>query len=322
MLRGTRKSHSFTVKNGGDAPLTLKVAFTTCKCTVGIAQDASIAPGQSTEVRLEWVANVGAGSFRQSASLDTNDPLHSQISLDIVGEVIENHIIEPASFVFDLIRVGESKSARVAVMATIDGPLTIDRPEFTNAATREYFDVRIEPASRGDLPDPTAKSGAFVTVTVRPNAPVGYLPQQLRLHTSLPDAAELEIPISGRVVGDITIHGEAWDDARSTIRLGSIDSSKGSPPARLSLLVRGAGAEDVKINVVSCDPPELKAIIGEPKRLGDALVQVPLVISVPPGTPPMVRLGTEQGAAGCIILGTTLPTVPELRLEVRFSVER
>jgi hypothetical protein len=45
-------------------------------------------------------------------------------------------------------------------------------------------------------------------------------------------------------------------------------------------------------------------------------------VEVPAGTPPMVRLGTEQGSVGRIILGTTHPTVPQLELRVRFAVER
>jgi hypothetical protein len=88
------------------------------------------------------------------------------------------------------------------------------------------------------------------------------------------------------------------------------------------MVVRGAGAEDVTFHVESCDPAELRATIGAPRRLRDGLIHVPLTIEVPAGTPPMVHLGTVQGDEGQIKLGTTHPTVRELVLGVRFSVER
>ena len=66
----------------------------------------------------------------------------------------------------------------------------------------------------------------------------------------------------------------------------------------------------------------MKVTIGEPKKLKDTLVQVPLEIEIPPGTRPMVRLDTAQGEPGKIILSTTHPKIKELSIGVQFAVER
>ena len=50
----------------------------------------------------------------------------------------------------------------------------------------------------------------------------------------------------------------------------------------MNVVVRGEGAADVKFEVGSIDPPELKVTIGEPKRLKDTLVHVPVEIGCRP----------------------------------------
>ena len=54
----------------------------------------------------------------------------------------------------------------------------------------------------------------------------------------------------------------------------------------------------------------------------DTLIHVPLVIEIPPGTPPMARLDIDQHDEARVVLKTNHPDVPEMVLGVRFAVER
>src|SRR4051794_37825111 len=56
MPRGTSKSHEFVIRNLGTAALKLRLLSTTCKCTLSEVPNASIPPGGSTKVKLEWSA--------------------------------------------------------------------------------------------------------------------------------------------------------------------------------------------------------------------------------------------------------------------------
>ena len=87
-------------------------------------------------------------------------------------------------------------------------------------------------------------------------------------------------------------------------------------------MVRGENADDVKFEIESVDPPELKVTIGEPKKLKDSLCMCRLDIEIPPGTRPMVRLDTSQGERGKFVLTTTHPKMKELAIGVQFAVER
>lgn len=321
MEQGRTKSHTFVLRNVGTAPLTLHVLGTSCKCTVGQVTEKPIPPGESGTVTLEWTARVGSGPFRQTASIQTNDPLSSQIELAVHGDVTEAEGIEPSEFMFNTIPVGEEKSAQVYLMAMLQDDLSVSEPHLLDPLTADKFDIKVEPIAQAELPNPKAKAGVRITLTAKRELPVGHLHQWLVLKTNLKDGEQLEIPVSGRVVGDIDVRGISWNEEQGALLLGRVKSSEGKQET-INLLVRGPEAESVKFDVASTDPPELKATVGAPKRLREDFVHVPLTIEVPIGTRPMVRTDTAQGEAGRIVLRTTHPKIKELVISVRFSVER
>jgi Protein of unknown function (DUF1573) len=321
MQRGTSLSHEFVFHNVGHGPLTLRVGSTSCKCTLGTVPEDPIPPGGKLNVTLEWTAKISAGPFRQTASVITNDPTHSRVELQVDGKVTEATGVMPSNFIFDKVTAGESKSADVFVMAMNQDELEVGTPVLSNTETKEFLDVQIQPVERSALPNPDAKQGVKITVTAKPGLPLGRFDQWLRLSTSIKDAKTLEIPIAGRVVGNISVHGRLWSEEQGVLRLGTINSATGTS-ATLNVVIRGDGADATKLDVESCDPPELVAKLGEPRIISPTLVHVPLVVDVPPGTPPMAHLETEQSDAGKIVLKTTSKEAAQMVLHVRFAVER
>jgi hypothetical protein len=283
--------------------------------------DTTIPPGGSTHVLLEWKALSDDPAFRQTATLMTHDPLQSQMELTIEGQITESTNVSPPDFMFDKITTGETKSAEVFLMAMLEDELEVSEAKISDPAVADKFDVRIEPVEHDKLPNPAAKKGVKITVTAKPGLPVGRLNQWLSLHTNLADAQTLDIPLIGRVVGDISVHGIDWNEEAGMLSLGKVKSAEGRR-GRVNVVVRGPHAGDVKVEVQSVDPPELKTSVGEPKKLTDTLFHFPVEVEVPAGTRPMVRLNTAQGDEARIVLKTTHPVIKELVLGVRFSVER
>jgi len=172
------------------------------------------------------------------------------------------------------------------------------------------------------LPNKAARKGVRVTVTTKPNLAVGRLMTWLTVHTNLPEAEKLDIPVIGQVVGDISVSGvTGWNEEQGVLIIGSVKSAEGGR-GRVNLIVRGPEAANVKFAIKSLEPKEMKVTIGQPKKLRDNLVHVPVEIEIPAGTRPMVHLDTSQGDAGRIVFSTTHPKVKELSLGVRFAVER
>lgn len=321
MQRGTTKSHEFVVRNVGLAPLTLRVLSTTCKCTIGNVSKEPIKSNDSVNVKLEWSALINPGPFRQVATIETNDPVNPRLELSVEGEVTEATGIYPPDVVFDKVTAGEVKSADVYIMAFTQDNLRVSEPEFSNTETRQFFDVNVTPVEPKDLPNPKAKAGVRVRVSTKPGLRLGRFDQWLSLTTNNPDAEKVKIPIVGRVIGNISIHGRMWNEDQGVLRLGRVKSDAGVD-APLTVVIRGQDAEKVQLSIASVDPPQLAAKLGEPKKVKDSLVHVPLSIEVPPGTPPMARLDIDQHDEARVVLKTTLPDVPEMVLGVRFAVEK
>ena len=207
-------------------------------------------------------------------------------------------------------------------MAMLQDELAVKDPQISDPTIRDKFDVKIEPVEPSALPNKLAKRGYRVTITAKEGLPVGRFHAWLTLNTSLPDAAKLEIPISGQVVGDISVSGiSGWNEEQGVLNIGSVKSSEGGQ-GKVNLVVRGAGAGNIKFEVKSKEPDDLKVTLGEPKKLKETLVHVPVTIEIPRGTRPMVHLDTVQGDAARIVFSTSHPKIKELSLSVRFAVER
>ncbi|MCA9259827.1 MAG: hypothetical protein KDA61_11535, partial [Planctomycetales bacterium] len=114
------------------------------------------------------------------------------------------------------------------------------------------------------------------------------------------------------------------------LRLGAFPSRKGAS-ARLNVMVRGDEAASVDVKVVSVYPEELQVQLEPGVARGNKLMQAPLIVSIPAGTRPMALTGDNSGIAaevetstdrkeGEIVLSTTHPTAPEVRLRVQFAV--
>src|SRR5260221_10575816 len=54
MEMGEERSHVFTIRNDGEAPLILRKGHSTCQCTVSEIELGELAPGASTHITLKW----------------------------------------------------------------------------------------------------------------------------------------------------------------------------------------------------------------------------------------------------------------------------
>ncbi len=313
-------SHAFKVRNVGEGPLRVEVASTTCKCTVGDLSKNEIGPGEESEVVLEWVAKTGPGPFRHGAVLSTNDPTQTSIDLTVEGQVVESTAMSPTELFFGTVRTGESKTASLYLMTFIDEDPQVRDYELSSEELTEQLEIRITPADRSELPSPDAVSGLKLSATYRSGKTLGPFQGWLTMNTNFEKAQKISVPITGRVVGDVSIFGPGWSARRGLLRMGSFPSSKGHAVS-LKLSVRSERAQGAQWEVAEVDPPQLKVTFGEPRQISEKLLHLPLKVEVPAGTSPLVRLGEPVSSDAHIVLRSNIEQIPEVRLRVHFAVE-
>ena len=319
MERGATMSHAFIVRNVGEQPLTLEVVSTTCKCTVGDLEQNQVAPGEDTEVLLEWTAKTQAGPFRHGAGLQTNDPGNSRIELTVEGEVVESTSLIPADLYFGDIRVGETGSAEMFLISNLQPEVEVMEYEFSDPKIADQVTLEMVPAEPGELPVPDAVSGVKIRATYQAGQSIGRFRGWLELHTNLKTAPKQSVLVAGSTIGDISIFGPGWVPKLGLLRMGSVSSRTGTL-VKLNIAVRGASAQATALELVEIDPPALGASLGEARVISEELVHIPLVVALPAGTAPIVRTGEPASSDAFILLKSSNPDATEVRLRVHFSV--
>ena len=179
MQRGATEAHEFVFTNVGSTPLKLEVGRTTCKCTLGEVAARPLEPGESTPVRLEWVAKSGGGQFRQTATVLTNDPRKPTVDLQVEGLITDHTGLQPKEFLLGRMSADEAGEASVYLASYDEGPdakpleATVRMSDSTPSPERYGFVV--EPVAAADLPIERATSGVKITVKAGPGLPIGSL---------------------------------------------------------------------------------------------------------------------------------------------------
>jgi hypothetical protein len=271
-------------------------------------------------VKLVWTANTDEAHFRQNATIHTNDPLRPTINLTIQGQVTDASSYHPKAFFFGDVPAGSAQSAEIRIVSFRDEPFEVVDNQFVTPALEENFTVEIDELTQDEYPDPDVRSGYRVKLTTRPTLPFGPIGGWLKIKTNLDTVPEVEVPLSGKVVSDFSIVGRGYNQKNDLLELGPVVGEVGTE-RELLIFLRGEQGKAAQLEVGQTFPKFLEAELGERKEISENLVQVPLVIRVPKGASPAVYLGGRDSQAGRVVIRTTHPHVPELTINVKFTIE-
>ena len=326
MERDSTRSHTFAIRNDGDAPLKLVKRSTSCKCTTSLLENEMVLPGKTAQITLEWTTITDAADFRQTATIETNDPRRQFLTLTIHGKVTHSHKVAPEELAFTRVQASEGAHQDLYVYSYGESELSISGHEFLESATTDFFGLEISPMPEELLKkEDGARAGKIARVVLKPGLPLGPLHQTIRLRLNLPDEPVVEIPIMGEVIGDLTVVGprSQWNDELQVLTLGTIKSRVGAKSRGMYLLVKAEDREQLKLQVRDVAPPILKFSFDEPRELaGRGLLQIPFTVEVPPDAPIGDYSGTIRGNAGHVQIETGIANSPRLRLIVKFTVEK
>ena len=143
MERGTTKSHAFVVRNEGRGPLTLEKGETSCKCTLSELTNGSLAPGESTEIKLEWTPKEFEPLFHQTAEIRTNDPLTPILMLTIRGKVIESVRASPEAVALGSIPLNKPTRTEVKLFNYNEKPLEVTEIEWALEEVASHFSAEV-----------------------------------------------------------------------------------------------------------------------------------------------------------------------------------
>jgi hypothetical protein len=322
MSRNEQRSHTFVVRNQGDGPLVMSFIDKSCMCTDVTMTRNEVPPGESTEITLSWKPSTFNPEFEQTARFQTNDPSRIELDLTVAGKVQQLVQISPPSISFHDVTVGQQRDHSLRVFAYRDADLTVQKVEWLDPESATYFETEIEPVDPQVLAAETgAVAGQQISIRLKPGLAVGRYDQRLRLSLNHSELGPLEIPVSVTVVGYITVFG--GKDYNRTTGLWTLGKLSGEQvhTRDLWIVVKGEHAGNVQLSVGQLDPAEvLQAELAASTTVGRP-ARYQLTLTLRPSEQVVNRLGNGQGELAEVVIETTDPDAPQLRIPVAFALE-
>lgn len=324
MQLGATKSHTFKFRNAGKAALLIETKSTTCRCTISKLDRDVILPGQTADVTLEWTVDRLDPVFFQRAEIGTNDSEKPLVELSIRGRVLQSVISVPSAITLNRHSSSKAQTVRVILYSYDEPDLQIVGHELLNAETEEYIEVTTNvPVTADELSaDPHAKDAAAVLVNIKAGMPLGSVQEQIRLTTNFDEPNHIDVPIQGTIVSDISIVGPKFQSETNLLRLGPVKAERGVRQ-QLYVIVKGPYRDAVSLSLGIVDPSDvLQVTLSDRMEVrGGRFHKYPLIIAIPPGSPPTIRRGTKVSRYGEIEIETTHPEAQKVRVYVDFAVQ-
>jgi hypothetical protein len=316
---GANFGHTFSVRNAGDAPLTLGIGKGLCSCMSADVPGEPIGPGREGKVKLVASDSVKSepmtpGPFTRTMHLLTNDPNQPEVLLRINATVVPRMAAEPA---MKMISLDSSKpmSDQNRSVETYIYSQRWDRFELSaDGRSRKDLRCEIEPATSEKLKGWKARCGYRVRVTLPANMPDGRIAEWVEFAGKSPDGrrSSCRFDIQGRVAGRLVFYGPKIDGG-DVLQLGTLHCGQ---VIHESLLMKINDSERQLMGARVETKPEflhvrLVPYAGSSGKAGLYRIEV----EIPADAPSCAWTGKDRGV---IRLETDHPRFPVIELKVDF----
>jgi hypothetical protein len=183
-------THTFVIRNTGDAPLEITRLRPACGCTVARMDAPRIPPEGEGRLSATLTLKGRSGPQRKSIRVHSNDPDNPVTTLWLTGTVHKELAFEPSALDFGRV-APDAEFARMVALTSRrpDVGITAVRP-----GTAGWYAVEFDPARRD----------AFV-VRLCPPLPCGVQRDTLTVRTSHPTRPPVKLAVSVSVLGALDV---------------------------------------------------------------------------------------------------------------------
>lgn len=269
----TTGKHTWVVRNEGEGDLELSMISSTCSCTLAKFKNgssATIKPGQSDTIDLEFETRMNNGPYEKGATIGTNDPNLPQFDLHVVGKVFPAVITIPPDGVVNLMSISNDQDEIPINVALY----SMDRPDIKVLKITSSKPGVILGNARDMTPEEAKavqiEKGQRVQIVLKPGLPLGLFREEVVITTDHPQQPETSITLTGRMNGPVNLIPDR-------LIMHQVNGKSGG---RGDMIVSVRGSREAKIEIAKC-PEGLEAKITPTDKKG----RYQLAITVPPNSP-------------------------------------
>ena len=184
---------SFTLRNEGDAPLTISYVRTSCGCTTTALEKRDLSPGEETPLIATLSLKGRSGPQEKRLTIGSNDPNRPNFQVAIHGTAIRHLILRPSTIYFFSAPQGKTITRTVELLSENNIPFKILSIEASHP------DLAVDITS-------ISTSASRISLTMPPSWPAGRIDESLRIHTNHPKVPHLICGIVGTMKSQEETH--------------------------------------------------------------------------------------------------------------------
>jgi len=232
VARGAKTEHRFKFTNLYMEDVHIAGVRASCGCTTPWVTKDTLKTYETGELVAHFNTDRFTGQRGATLTVVIDRPFPAEVQLRVDGYIRTDVVVDPGSIVFGPIDQGQAAEKRANVAYAGRGDWKIVDIKSSNP----FVTAKAVETNRRN-----GQVAYRLTVSVAPNAPAGYLQDQLILVTNDRNYTQVPVAIEGRVVPDLTVNP-------TLVSLGRLQPGQA---VRKQIIVQGK--QPFRITRVECD---------------------------------------------------------------------
>lgn len=275
VARGAKAEYRFAFQNLYKEDVHVAGVRSSCGCTFPEVETRTLKSWEKGEIIAKFNTRSFLGSRSATITVAIDKPYYAEVQLQVNGYIRSDVVFEPGAVNFGEVEQGSGAETRIQV-------------NYAGRSDWEITDVRSANAQfEVELGDPQRRGNGVayeMIVRLKPEAPAGYINDQLSLVTNDGQRASIPLAVEGRVRSALSV-------SPSPLILGVVAPGE---QATKKLLVRAK--TPFRVLAVTCDGEDLQFAFDKEEAKATHFIPVTLAANAPGNIERKIRIETDLGA--------------------------
>jgi hypothetical protein len=230
--RAAKVEFPFVITNPYNQDIHIVAVRASCGCTMPRIANDTIKPNEQGAIIAEFNTRAFTGQHGARVTVTIDRPQYAEVQLSVKGYIRTDIVLDPSQVSLGSVAQGQpaEKTIRIEHAGREDWKIT------NVVANSPYLTASVKEAARTP-----GRVSYELAVQLKPDAPAGYIKDELHLSTNDRRATEFPVAVEGLIVSDLTV-------SPTSLMLGTVQ-----PGQKVTKQVVLKGAKPFRIVDVRCD---------------------------------------------------------------------
>ena len=196
VAKGAKTEHRFVIRNKYKEDVHIVGVRTSCGCTTPSITIKDLKTHETSEIVATFNTKTFVGQHGATLTVTFDKPFFAEVQVRVTGHIRGDVSFDPPFIDLGNADLGKGSERQIRVIHSGGAPWEIKDVRSLNT----NYVVTLSPPLRTP-----SQCSYDLTLRLKPEAPAGFVKDQLLLVTSDPRAEQIPIDVQGRVVAEVTV---------------------------------------------------------------------------------------------------------------------